>query len=775
MKEGHIFTEGEIGADYPDLIAAQLARIGEVDKIIHHVSSPGGNVIAGYKGYHKLIGIGKPIDTIVEGEAQSMGSFVMMASNATGGKIKILNPSRVMIHMPKFNVQGLTNSGFADSDALQSGADELKTIEQEMAEVYANSTVKRNKAKTIDEIKAMMKKETYMSAQDAVNLGFADEVINMVNKEENTKLKAVALGLTGTNNKAMEKGNGIAATVADLLTKAANMLKDSGAKAVELALKEGGTLNVDGEEAVVGANATIDGKPADGAYTLEDGKTVKCVAGKVTEITPAAAPAQPQETEAQKLARENNELKAQLAAKTQAEQAAQQAEQVKLAEAEKQKQAVAVVDLQKKIDELQKMTIGDASKQSEGNVANKAIAIGGTFKDKSQLYATRTYLAENLPWIEHTEPFQKKYPNGRFSDGTHFRDYHFGGPCAVSILETNLSYTWNGILATELFFKPTLSSPALSDLFTIDLGATDTKRYHIAPTASKILKPYTGCAQAVTGTSLDVTDKKIQLKPFEMYEGFCKDDFTNQLSGSYNVLAQEWLKTGVDSFDPAGTPIDRMIVQLLKDGLRRDIFRRVSFGDTTSPSADWNQIDGAWQSWIDQAGASNYCIYRETSTTLGTGALSADVALNTMKAIYKNSSNLLKEYVIDSGSGRWLCTRSFWENYYDSLVSAGSVSEAEYENLQNGIKRLMYKGIPLYPVTIWDDFLADSTNPLAATTKHLVALTSKDNHILGVENTGDLNKIDSWFEKKDNKRYYRSNMVFGFLGAIHCDLTSIAY
>jgi CRISPR/Cas system endoribonuclease Cas6 (RAMP superfamily) len=38
-----------------------------------------------------------------------------------------------------------------------------------------------------------------------------------------------------------------------------------------------------------------------------------------------------------------------------------------------------------------------------------------------------------------------------------------------------------------------------------------------------------------------------------------------------------------------------------------------------------------------------------------------------------------------------------------------------------------------------------------------------------------LNKIDSWFEMKDNKRYYRANMVMGFLGAIHCDLTTISY
>jgi hypothetical protein len=43
-----------------------------------------------------------------------------------------------------------------------------------------------------------------------------------------------------------------------------------------------------------------------------------------------------------------------------------------------------------------------------------------------------------------------------------------------------------------------------------------------------------------------------------------------------------------------------------------------------------------------------------------------------------------------------------------------------------------------------------------------------------LENNADLEKIESWFEMKDQKRYYRSNMVFGYQ-YLHCDLTSISY
>lgn len=776
MKQGHIFTEGEIGADYPDLIAAQIARIGEVDEIIHHISSPGGNVIAGYKGYHKLLALGKPIHTIVEGEAQSMGSFLMMASNATGGKIKIYNPSRVMIHNPKFNVQGLTTSGFADSDQLQSGMEELRTIETEMAEVYMNSTVKRGKPLSVDEIKALMKKETYMSADEAVRLGFADEVINYIPKKENEKLKAVALGLTGGNNMENGKEKGILAKIAGIFKEAASAI-EGGVNAVDLPLKEGGMLKIEGDAPVEGAGATVEGKPAEGTYTLADGQTITCAGGKITKVAPAAPmpppPAPMPEDTVTKLAQELEQVKAQLAQKAQADEAAKVAEQQKAieaqkAEAEQAKQALAIAEEQ--IKKLKLTTVGDTNKPYEGVEPNRqAFAIGTGFNAKRENeMVTRTFLADQLPWLE------KMYAGGKYKDGSRFSDYRTGGPLAVSVLETNLNYTWNGVLSTELFFKPTLSTPAIADVFTVDLGAHDKKRYHIAPTANKVLKPYTGCDQAVTGSSYNITSKAVQLKPFQMYESWCKDDFTDQLTGSYNVLAQEWLKTGNASFDPAGTPIDRMIVDMLKDSLRRDVWRRVSFGDTTSSNADWNQIDGYWQGLIDNSGASNYCVYA-SKTDFGIAALSASAAYNELLAIYKNSSNLLKQEGIDGGQAQFLVTRSIWENLYDSYTGTGAVTELAFEAAQKGYGKLTFRGIPVVPITIWDDMLADSANPLYATTRHLISFTVKKNHILAVADMGDLNTIDSWFEKKDNKRYYRANMTMGFLPALHCDLTTISY
>jgi hypothetical protein len=309
----------------------------------------------------------------------------------------------------------------------------------------------------------------------------------------------------------------------------------------------------------------------------------------------------------------------------------------------------------------------------------------------------------------------------------------------------------------------------LSDIFTIDQGIKDRKRYNLVTQLDKILKPYTGCDRTFNGNRQLVTNTTVQTKEFQVSESWCKDDFTNQLAGQYNILAQEWLKTGLKSFDPSGTPIDKIIDKVLIDALQRDVFRRVSFAAGNSSDDDYNQFDGLWDRLIDSSGASNYCV-RRAGSALGTASLSAGNALTYLEQAYDQSNILLK----NAPGKKFFVTRSIWDNYYNSLIGTGAVTEQAFENLQKGLTTLTYKGIPVVPVDLWDVFLAESDNPLYATTRHLILLTIKDNHILGVEQGSDLNKIEGWYERKDRKFYYEADMKMGY-NYLHCDLQTIMY
>jgi len=343
----------------------------------------------------------------------------------------------------------------------------------------------------------------------------------------------------------------------------------------------------------------------------------------------------------------------------------------------------------------------------------------------------------------------------------------------ASILETNFSFTYPGILTTEVFFKPTVDTPALSDIFTIDQGINFQKRYNVLPGASNLLQPYTGCGQSYSNTANNITDVMLQVKEFSIRKSWCKDDFTDWLTGAYNHLAQEWLKTGVDSFNPENTPIERIISQLIEDSLRRDVFQRACFADAGSSSANYNQIDGLWTRLIDSSSTqSNYCVKR-ASTTLGTAALSSGEAIAALKAVYEESNILLKQ--TPNSQKKFWVTGSVFENLLSSYEANVNGTENQFSLLLNGPGgTLKYRGIDVVPIYAWDQALSDVNNPIASSTQHLILYTTKANHMLGVQKAADLNKIEGRYIWEEELFKIKGNMAFGYQ-YLHCDLQTIAY
>lgn len=739
---GHIYIEGIIGQEFHKEVRAQLEspEVKNAKSLVVHIQSPGGSVYAGYNTYHVLKSSGKPITSIIEGEAQSMATFISLA----GDKIIIRDPSTYMIHNPSQGFEG-------DADAFQGAMDELRTIEDTMSNAYAAKT-----KIPVEQVKQMMKKTTRLTAQEAMRMGFVDEVSNV--------LKAVAIGkhMETTETKKKTKFNKLLTAIASALG------EESTVKAIDLQVASGAatgkTLHVEGETVEVGMTATLDGAPAEGVFPLQDGRSVTVAAGKVTAVTPAPAqpekPAVPNPEEAMKAAQlQIAELTAKLN---------QQASQTAAATEEKAKLTTALATVKTEIEEMKKETVGDDERPSEGMVPSRVpVGFGRSGPNAVAMDAARTFLIEHMPSIE------QYYPMGFFNN------YKKGGPNAVSILETNFNYVYPGILTTDLFYKPTMQAPALSDFGMIDQDIKFRKNYNLVTELNKIVQPYTGCGGTPAGNRQLITNTEVRTKEFQVYEGWCKDDFTQQLTGIYNFLAQEWLKTGLRQFDPAGTPIDTVIMNVLKDGMQRDIFRRFHFAAGNSSDSDYNQFDGLWDRLIDSSGAqSNYCVVRAGSSIAG--AITSANALTYLGQAYTAAKPILK----NNPKARFFVTRTVWDAYYDALIGNGAVTEQAFKNLQDGIagnpaeppRALKYKGYPVIPVDLWDQFLTETDNPLysGGTQRNLILFTIPENHIYGVENGADLNKIESWYENKDQKRYYRSSFKLGY-NYLHCDLQVIMY
>lgn len=200
MKEGHIWIDGVITDDYHKQINRELKNNAGADLIVLHIQSPGGSVYAGYNTYHLLKSSGKKIKTIIEGEAQSIATFIALA----GDVVEIRKPSVFMIHNPFAGIEG-------DADKMLNGASELRNIENDMAMVYATKT-----RMPVDKIKELMKRETALNAQQAVEYGFADSVID--------PLRMVAIGKNKIN---MEEKEVNTESMFDKLLSGLNGLVDS--------------------------------------------------------------------------------------------------------------------------------------------------------------------------------------------------------------------------------------------------------------------------------------------------------------------------------------------------------------------------------------------------------------------------------------------------------------------------------------------------------------------------------------------------------------------
>jgi ATP-dependent protease ClpP protease subunit len=306
MIEGHLYTEGVVKEDYLETMRAQIAALPvEAEIIIHHIKSPGGSVYAAWKTIPELMKIGKPIKSMIEGEASSIASWIAVGP---AFEVEATDPSTAMIHEPSFP-DGIIGS--IGVDELEVKRVELEQIRQSMAEAYAKKS-----GRPISEWLTLMKKNTRLNASMLKEYGLVDKIT----PTEPRRVAALMQELEAFTNQLKESMN--------IFKKAAPAM----VAAVDLKTKDGKMVNVQSDNGdLVGKPVTVEGQPAEGSFPLEDGRVLVCQAGKVVSVgTPV-----PEETAEQKLQKQIADMQGQLQAIKSAEQAKTTAE----AEAKKAEEA----------------------------------------------------------------------------------------------------------------------------------------------------------------------------------------------------------------------------------------------------------------------------------------------------------------------------------------------------------------------------------------------------------------------------------------------------
>ena len=156
------------------MMCAQLLFLESQDSkkdITLYINSPGGLVTAGMAIYDTMQYISTDIQTIVMGQACSMGS--LLASAGTKGKRFMLPHARHMIHQPLGGASGQATD-------VEIRANELLRWKKELTEIYEKHT-----GQPLDKLKDDMERDKFMNAEEAVAYGLVDKIVS--SREEDNK------------------------------------------------------------------------------------------------------------------------------------------------------------------------------------------------------------------------------------------------------------------------------------------------------------------------------------------------------------------------------------------------------------------------------------------------------------------------------------------------------------------------------------------------------------------------------------------------------------
>ncbi len=167
LKDRIIFLGSSINDEIANLIIAQLLFLESDDPdkdISFYINSPGGSVYSGLAVYDTLQHVKCAVSTVCLGLAASMSALLLAAG--TKGKRFCLPHSRILIHQPLGGFEGQATD-------IDIQAREILKLREEL-----NRMLSQHTKQDIEKIKKDTDRDYYMNANEALEYGIIDEVLN---------------------------------------------------------------------------------------------------------------------------------------------------------------------------------------------------------------------------------------------------------------------------------------------------------------------------------------------------------------------------------------------------------------------------------------------------------------------------------------------------------------------------------------------------------------------------------------------------------------------
>ena len=172
LNDRIVMLSEEVNDTTASLIVAQFLYLEAQDPdkdIQFYINSPGGSVTAGMAIYDTMQYVKCDVSTICIGMAASMGAF-LLSSGAKGKRFALPN-SEIMIHQPSGGTQGQASDIKIQAEWM------LRTREK------LNRILAENTGKSIEQIAVDTERDNFMPAEEAVQYGLIDKVIEKRTKK----------------------------------------------------------------------------------------------------------------------------------------------------------------------------------------------------------------------------------------------------------------------------------------------------------------------------------------------------------------------------------------------------------------------------------------------------------------------------------------------------------------------------------------------------------------------------------------------------------------
>ena len=249
------------GVTYGTIDEALAAKAEDDNTIVLKIHCNGGLCTEGYAIYDRLRSVANTtIEAEVEGECSSMATIILLAAS----KRRAMQNSRFCIHkprMPWYFCEDMTE------DEAMKAYEDLHDETERMLKIYTERT-----GQTREALEALMKEDKYITADEAKDLGFIQEIIQPISATKKmskpNSLKRMLLSVckaAGLTEEEIREG----------------MKAETEPQALSLKTDDGTDLEIDsdGNTPHVGDDA----KP-DGTHHMPDGSTIIIENGKITEI-----------------------------------------------------------------------------------------------------------------------------------------------------------------------------------------------------------------------------------------------------------------------------------------------------------------------------------------------------------------------------------------------------------------------------------------------------------------------------------------------------------